>query len=55
MRTLCNELDNLEKRNYELERAIRDYETMKTEQIPKLRANLEVLRSVRICTFLLHV
>ena len=44
MRQLCAELDNLERRNFELEKAIRDYEYMKSDQIPKLRADLEALR-----------
>ncbi|XP_067932858.1 interaptin-like [Watersipora subatra] len=47
MRKLCNELDNLEKRNFELEKAIREYEFMKSEQIPNLRADLEALRKSR--------
>ena len=44
MRNLCTELDNLEKRNFELERAFRDYEVMKSDHIPKLKADLDSLR-----------
>lgn len=44
MKNLCRELDNLEKRNFELEKAFKDYEVLKSEHIPKLRADLESLR-----------
>lgn len=44
MNKLCNELDNLERRNFELERAIRDYEKLKTDGLPKLKTELDNLR-----------
>lgn len=44
MLTLCDDLDGIERRSFELEKAVRDYELMRTEQLPKLRADMEALR-----------
>jgi len=44
MRKLCKDIDHLERRNQELERVLRDYQVLKSEQLPKMRADLESLR-----------
>ena len=38
------ELDELENRNFELERSMKEHEKLKSETIPKLKQELEELR-----------